>query len=178
VAEAIAGDDDLIAVIGPMLAARAACHAAFGQLDDRLQRQAKSSPDCRLLMSVPGVGPVTAMSFAATIDDPGRFANARAAGAYAGLTSRRYQSGEMDISGRISKQGDSLLRSALYEAANVLMTRVRKGHPIKTWALRLKAKKGAKKAKVALARKLAVVLLAMWRSGEEVRWPEQQAAKA
>lgn len=178
VAEAIADDDDLVAVIGPLLEARAACHAAFRQLDDRLQRQARSSPDCRLLMSVPGVGPVAALSFAATIDDPGRFKGARAAGVYAGLTSRRYQSGEMDISGRISKQGDSLLRSALYEAANVLLTRVRKSHPIKTWALRLKAKKGAKKAKVALARKLAVILLAMWRSGEDFRWPERQTAEA
>ena len=84
----------------------------------------------------------------------------------------------MDFTGRISKQGDSLLRSALFEAANVLLTRVRKSHPLKSWALRLKKKKGSKKAKVALARKLAVVLLAMWRSGEEFRWPESQAAKA
>ena len=178
VAEAISGDAELTAVIGPLLEARAACDGAFKKLDDRLLRQVKAAPECRLLMSAPGVGPVTAMSFAATLDDPGRFANARAAGVYTGLTSRRYQSGEMDISGRISKQGDSLLRSALYEAANVLMTRVRKSHPIKAWALRLRKRKGAKKAKVALARKLAVILLAMWRSGEAFRWPEQQAAEA
>lgn len=139
---------------------------------------AKNSKTCALLMTAPGVGPVTALTFVATIDDPERFAKARAAGAYAGLTTRRYQSGEMDYTGRISKQGDGLLRAALYEAANVLLTRVRKAHPLKSWGLRLKKKKSAKKAKVAVARKLAVILLAMWRTSEAFRWPQEQEAKA
>ena len=178
IAEAIAGHADLSAFITPLLEARAACLAAFGKLDDQLMRQARKSKTCQQLMTVPGVGPVTAMSFIATIDDPGRFKNARSAGAYVGLATRRYQSGEMDYTGRISKQGDSLLRAALYEAANSLLTTVKKAHPIKSWALRLKKKKGGKKARVALARKLAVILLAMWRTGENFRWPQVQEEKA
>jgi transposase len=96
IAEAIAGHADLSAFITPLLEARAACLAAFGKLDDQLMRQARKSKTCQQLMTVPGVGPVTAMSFIATIDDPGRFKNARSAGAYVGLATRRYQSGEMD----------------------------------------------------------------------------------
>lgn len=176
--KAIADHPDLAAFITPLLEARKACLAAFGKLDDQMVKQAKQSKACQLLMTAPGVGPVTAMTFVATMDDPDRFKNARAAGAYAGLTSRRYQSGEMDFTGRISKQGDSLLRAALYEAANVLLTRVQKDHPIRSWAMRLKNKKGGKKAKVALARKLAVILLAMWRTGETFRWPEEKAVRA
>lgn len=178
VGQAIEERPDLALFMTPLLAARAACLAAFKGLDDEMMRAAKSAKDCRLLMTAPGVGPVVAMTFAATIDDPDRFKGARSAGPYSGLTSRRYQSGEMDFSGRISKQGDSLLRAALFEAANVLLTRVRKSHPIKAWALRLQKKVGPKKAKVALARKLAVILLAMWRNGEEFRWPREQAAAA
>jgi len=178
VGKAVKERPDLAVFIEPLLEARAACVEAFQKLDDQMTEEARGSKVCRLLMSAPGVGPVTAMTFAATIDDPDRFKGARAAGAYVGLTSRRYQSGEMDFTGRISKQGDGLLRSALFEAANVLLTRVRKSHPLKSWALRLKKKKGSKKAKVALARKLAVVLLAMWRSGEEFCWPEVQAVEA
>ncbi len=173
---AIIDRPDLAVFITPLLEARKACLAVFGKLDDEMMAQAKKSKDCQLLMTAPGVGPVTAMTFVATMDDPDRFKNARSTGAYAGLTSRRYQSGEMDFTGRISKQGDSLLRAALFEAANVLLTRVKKSHPIRDWALRLKNKKGGKKAKVALARKLAVILLAMWRSGEAFRWPQAQVA--
>ncbi len=109
-------------------------------------------------MTVPGVGPVTALAFAATIDDAGRFAKSRTVGAYFGLTSRCNQSGEMDYSGRISKFGDSLMRSLLYEAANSLLTVVRKTHPIKDWARYIKKRTRHKKACVDLARKLAVIM--------------------
>ncbi len=174
----LAEREDLQPIFISLLEARDACFEAFKKLDDLLMQAAKNSKTCALLMTAPGVGPVTALTFVATIDDPDRFAKARAAGAYAGLTTRRYQSGEMDYTGRISKQGDGLLRAALYEAANVLLTRVRKAHPLKSWGLRLKKKKSAKKAKVAVARKLAVILLAMWRTSEAFRWPQEQEAKA
>jgi transposase len=121
VRDVLAGRADLAAIFTPLLEAREACLAAFKKLDDQLMQAAKNSKTCQLLMTAPGVGPVTALTFVATIDDPHRFAGARAAGAYAGLTTRRYQSGEMDYTGRISKQGDKLLRAALYEAANVLL---------------------------------------------------------
>ena len=146
------------------------------RLDDAVLAAAKGSPACRVLMSVPGVGPITALAFAATIDDAGRFAKSRDVGAYLGLTSRRHQSGEMDYSGRISKYGDSLLRSLLYEAAHSLLTVVRKSHPLKDWARRLRKRSSHKKACVALARKLAVILHRMLVTGEAFRWPQKEAA--
>ena len=129
-------------------------------------------------MSVPGVGPQTALGFVATIGDAARFANSRAVGAYLGLTSRRRQSGEMDYSGKISKFGDRLLRSLLYEAANVLLTVVRRAHPLKDWARRIRSRSSHKKACVALARKLAVIMHRMLVSCEAFRWPETKGATA
>ena len=128
-------------------------------------------------MSVPGIGPVTALAYAATIDDPARFAKSRAVGAYLGLTARRFQSGKMDYSMRISKMGDAMLRSLLYEAANSLLTVVRKAHPLKDWARRIRKRHSHKKACVALARKLAVILHCMPITGELFRWPEKNGAK-
>ncbi len=126
-------------------------------------------------MSAPGVGPVTALAYVATIDDPTRFTKSRAVGAYVGLTTRRFQSGEMDYSGRISKMGDRLPRSLLYEAANSLLTVARKALPLKDWADRIRRRKSHKKACVALARKLAVILHRMLITGEPFRWPEKPA---
>ena len=123
-----------------------------------------------------GVGPVTALAYAATVGDAERFAKSRAVGAYVGLTSRRWQSGEMDYSGRISKHGDAMLRSLLYEAANSLLTVVRRAHPLKDWARRIRKRTSHKKACVALARKLAVILHRMLITGEAFRWPEKQTA--
>ena len=144
-----------------------------------METAAKGDPACRRLMTAPGVGPITALAFAATIDDPTRFGRSRAVGAYLGLTSRRNQSGEMDYSGRISKHGDGLLRSLLYGAAVSALTRVRRAHPLKDWARKLKKRSSHKKACVALARKLAVVLHKMWVSGEDFVWPQTPArAKA
>ena len=119
------------------------------------------------LMTIPGVGTVTAAAFVATIDTPERFSRSRSVGAYAGLTSRRYQSGAVDYGGRISKRGDRLLRTMLYEAANSLLCRVRPGvgQQLKDWAMALKQRTSHKKAVVALARKLAVMMHAIWVSG-------------
>jgi transposase len=165
---------ELGAAIEPLLCARAALAASLEALDNEVMARAKDSPACRLLMSAPGVGPVTALAYLSTIDDPGRFAKSRAVGAYLGLTARRFQSGEMDYSGRISKHGDVMLRALLYEAANSMLTVVRRAHPLKDWARRVKKRTSHKKACVALARRLAVILHRMLMSGEPFRWPEKE----
>ena len=112
----------------------------------------------RLLMTVPGVGAIVGLTYTSTIDDPGRFRSSKAVGAHFGLTPKRYQSGETDVIGRISKIGDGGVRTALYEAANVILIWPVKGSTLKSWGMRLAARAGMRKAKVALARKLAVVL--------------------
>ncbi len=170
---ALVARPELAATIEPLLSIVATLKREIAGLDQEVMARAKSTPACRVLMSVPGVGPVTALAFAATIDDPTRFAKSRAVGAYLGLTTRRFQSGEMDYSGRISKMGDALLRSLLYEAANSLLTVVRKAHPLKDWARRIRRWKSHKKACVALARKLAVLLHRMLITGEPFRWPDK-----
>jgi transposase len=167
---------ELTVMIAPLLSSVAALKGEIERLDQAVMARAKGDPACRLLMSVPGVGPVTALAFVATIDEPSRFAKSRAVGAYLGLTSRRWQSGEMDYSGRISKHGDAMLRSLLYEAANSLLTVVRRAHPLKDWARRIRKRSSHKKACVALARKLAVILHRMLITGELFRWPEKPAA--
>ena len=167
---------DLKPMIEPLLASAEALKSQIERLDQEVIAAAKASPASRLLMTVGGVGPITAVAFVATIDEPRRFANSRDVGAYFGLTSRRFQSGEMDYSGRISKHGDSLLRSLLYEAANSMLTVVRRAHPLKDWARRIKKRTSHKKACVALARKLAVIMHRMLITGEAFRWPEKEAA--
>lgn len=123
----------------------------------------------RRLMTIPGVGAVSAVTFVATIDTPDRFDRSRSVGAYIGLTSRRYQSGDIDFGGRISKRGDRMLRTVLYEAANSLLCRVKSGlgQPLKDWAMALKKRTSHKKAVVALARKLSVIMHAIWKDGTE-----------
>ncbi len=175
VREALEGRPELKVMIEPLLSAAAALGREIGRLDEAVVARAKGSPACRLLMSTPGVGPVTALAYVATIGEAERFAKSRAVGAYVGLTSRRWQSGGMDYSGRISKHGDAMLRALLYEAANSLLTVVRKAHPLKDWARRIKRRTSHKKACVALARRLAVILHRMLITGEAFRWPEKEA---
>jgi transposase len=169
---------ELACVVEAMLSARAALEESIAALDREVAERAKHRPDCRLLMSVPHVKSLTALTFCATIDDPRRFSGSRAVGAYMGLTSRRWQSGEVDYGGRISKMGDSLMRSLLYQAAHGLLTRVRRAHPLKDWARKLKRRTSHKKACVALARKLAVILHKMLITGEPFRWPQPEEASA
>ncbi len=176
VREALEERPDLKVMIEPLLASVEALKTQIKRLDEDVVLKARGSPACRLLMTVGGVGPITAMAFAATIDDPGRFAKSRAVGAYLGLTSRRFQSGEMDYSGRISKMGDAMLRSLLFEAANSMLTVVRRAHPLKDWARRIRKRSSHKKACVALARKLAVIMHRMLVTGEPFRWPEKEEA--
>jgi transposase len=120
--------------------------------------------------------PITALCFLATIDDPTRFKRSRSVGAYAGLTTRRFASGEIDWTGRISKCGDKMLRTYLYEAANVLLPASQSGRRSKPWGVRLAKRSGLRKAKVAVARKLAVILHRMWIEGTEFKWSSKEAA--
>ena len=117
-------------------------------------------------MSIPGVGAVTATSFATAIEDPNNFKRSRSVGAWLGLTTRRYQSGEVDYDGHISRRGDRHVRSLLYEAATVILTRSSAESTLRTWGLKLRERVGFKRAAVAVARRLAVTMHAMLRSGE------------
>ena len=116
-------------------------------------------------MSIPGVGIQTSAAFAAAVDEAHRFKQSRAAGAYFGLVPRRHQSGELDWTGRITKQGDSMVRKLLYEAANSILTRSRANFALRTWAIKIARRRGLRKARVALARRLAVIMHAMLRDG-------------
>jgi transposase len=121
-------------------------------------------------MSVPGVGPITALTFRATIDRPDRFRRSRDVGAHLGLTPARYQSGETDIQGRISRCGDELARTALYEAAHTLLVRSRKWSSLRAWGMQIAKRRGLARARVAVARKLAVILHRMWSDATEFRF--------
>jgi len=173
---ALAARPDLSPLIEPLLSSVEALSREIARFDQEIKARADEMAACRLLMTVPGVAENTALAFVATIDEPSRFADSRAVGAYLGLTSRRYQSGEMDYTGRISKNGDGLLRHLLYETANSLLTVVRKSHPLKDWARRIRKRSSHKKACVALARKLAVIMHRMLITGEAFRWPEKEVA--
>jgi transposase len=174
--ELIEDRPELAAVIRPLLAARKAIEEQVGDLDRQVLKLARHDLQVRRFMSVPGVGPVTALCFKATIDDPTRFKRSRSVGAYVGLTTRRHASGEVDWSGRISKCGDAMLRMYLFEAAGVLLTRVPKWSALKAWGMRLAKRNGLRKAKVAVARKLAVILHRMWIDGTEFNWSKKEAA--
>jgi transposase len=170
----------LAAAVEPLLKASEAVGQQIRDLDRKVVRLARNSDTVRRFMTVPGVGAITALCYLATIDDPARFKKSRSVGAYAGLTARRYASGETDWTGRISKCGDPMLRSYLYEAANVLLTRVARWSALKAWGLRLAKRSSLRKAKVAVARKLAVILHRIWVDGTDFRWsmqgPAMQAA--
>jgi len=167
---------ELIAAVVPLLNARQAIEQQIGDLDRKVHELARHDTQVRRFMSVPGVGPITALCFKATIDDPTRFKRSRSVGAYVGLTTRRHASGEIDWSGRISKCGDAMLRMYLFEAAGVLLTRVPKWSALKAWGARLVKRNGLRKAKVAVARKLAVILHRMWIDGTEFNWSKKEIA--
>src|SRR5579884_3717012 len=161
----LAGNEELARVVEPLLEAWCSLRSRAAELGERVLAKARASDACRLLMSVPGVGAITASTFAAAIEDPANFKNSRSVGAWLGLTTRRYQSGEVDYDGHISRRGDAEVRSRLYEAAVVLLTRSGMECSLRTWALNLKERIGFKRAAVALARKLAVIMHAMLKNG-------------
>ena len=159
----------LSGIILPLLRLRTEALRQAAALTKDMVRIARTDEACRRLMTIPGIGAVSAVTFVATIDTPERFSRSRSVGAYIGLTSRRHQSGDIDYGGRISRRGDRMLRTVLYEAANSLMCRVKSGagQTLKNWATALKKRTSHKKAVVALARKLAVIMHAIWKDGTE-----------
>jgi transposase len=165
-------------MLDPLLAARASIAEQLKIVSANVLDTAREDADVRRMMTVPGIGAMTALAFKAAIDDPKRFSSSTKVGPYLGLTPRQYQSGESEWIGGIGKANDPLLRSYLYEAAGVLMTRVRRSCPLKAWALRLAKRVGWKRASIAVARKLAVILHAIWRDGTEFEWQAVEEAIA
>src|SRR4051812_6438444 len=173
VRESIAGHPALPAILEP---ARAALRDQVAIIDKRVRDTARQDQVCRRLMTMPGVGPIVALTYRAAVDEPERFVSSKSVGASFGLTPRRYQSGETDRVGSISRVGDASVRVALFEAAHVMLTRSAKWSSLKSWAIRLAQRRGLKRAKVALARKLAVVLHRMWIDGSDFRFTASAAS--
>jgi transposase len=178
--EALLADaPELRLAIEPLLEARNVMRRQKVILDRRLSLMARADVVCQRLMTIPGVGPIVSLAFRSTIDEPHRFKNSKALAAHLGLTPRVYQSGELDLSGNISKCGDRMMRHALYEAANSHLRIAKKWSPLKAWGMKLAPRIGAKKACVAVARKLAIIMHRMWLDGTEFRFtssPEPIAA--
>jgi transposase len=153
-----------------LLKGRAQMQAQLAVLHTALLRVTANDELCRRFMTIPGVGPVTALSFKTTIDDPARFRRSADVGAHLGLTPRQYQSGETDVRGRISRSGDTFTRTALFTAAHVMLTRSRQWTSLRAWGVRIAKRSTLKKAKIAVAKKLAVVMHRMWRDGTPFHW--------
>ena len=162
----LATNPGLERIILPLLAVWRELRSKAVELSKQLADVARRSEQCQLLTSIPGVGVVTACSFVAAVEDPDNFARSRSVGAWLGLTTKRYQSGEVDYDGRISRQGDAYLRGLLYEAATVILTRAHADSELRSWGLRLREKIGFKRAAIAVARKLSVIMHTMLKSGE------------
>jgi transposase len=175
VRETIENDPALSYALLPMLEARRMLLRTFLELDRRVKRVARDDEVCRRFMGVPGVGEITALSFKAAVDDPSRFKRSRTVGAHFGLTPRRFQSGETDNTGHISHAGDADVRAALYAAANAMLMRSITWSSLKAWGVRLIKTKGRRRAIVAVARKIAVILHRMWVDGTEFRLGSREA---
>jgi transposase len=178
VRELAADDPVLMSLAESLLSVIEVMTREVERLTKRAIDEVRVEPTCRQLMTVPGIGPLTALAFRATIDQPGRFRKSRDVGAHLGLTPRRYQSGETDVQGRISRCGDELARTALYEAAHSLLIRSTRWSALRAWGMNIAKRRGMARARVAVARKLAVILHRMWVDGSEFRWGKQAAAPA
>jgi transposase len=164
--ELVSGHPHLEMIARALLAVHAVLRKEFATFEKQTRKLARSDTRTRLLMSTPAVGPIVALTYASAIDDPGRFKSSKQVGAHFGLTPKRYQSGETDYTGRISKIGDNSVRTALYEAAHIMLTKPLKGcTALKSWAMRIAKRAGMNKAKVALARRLAVIMHRMLADG-------------
>lgn len=175
---AAAGETDpvLRAIADGFIAAHSTLCKATADLDRALKAQSRSHPVARRLMTISGVGPIVSLSFLALVDDPSRFSKTSDVGAFLGLTPRRHQSGEMDWSGRVSKCGDAAMRGLLFEAASCVIRQVKRFSALKSWAVRLAGRGGSRKAAIATARKLAVLMLTLWKSETDYRWTKEAAA--
>lgn len=164
--ELVAGQPALETIAEALLAVHEVLKREFNGFERRVRAMARSHAKARLLMTTPAVGPIVALTYASAIDDPARFRSSKAVGPHFGLTPKKYQSGESDRTGRISKIGDAAVRQALYQAAHIMLTMPVKGcSALKSWAMRIARRAGPRKAKVALARKLAVILHRMLADG-------------
>lgn len=172
----IEADPALAHALVPLLEARMALYKSFRELDNRVRHMALDDTVCQRLMTAPGVGFVTSLTFKAAVDDPTRFKHSRTVAAHFGLTPRRIQSGDMDIPGRISHAGDPTVRATLYTAAHALMTRSSRYSSLKVWGMQLAKKRGHRRAVVAVARKLAVILHRMWIDETEFHWSSEGSA--
>lgn len=169
-------DPALELICRPLMTVIATARAQATEYDRMLRSMARQDSTARRMMTVPGIGVMTALAFISTIDDPTRFRRSSDVGAFLGLTPRRHQSGEMDWSGRISKQGDGLVRTYLYEAASVLISKITRWSKLKEWGVRLAKASGHGKARIAVARKMAIILHCIWVDGTEFEWTEPAAA--
>jgi len=189
--ELVAEEADLAAIAEPLLIARRVlreaapspcrdrrCGWQLGVLHRRLLAIVREDEVCRRLMTVPGIGPVVALTFRATVDVPARFKNSKAVGAVFGLTPRRHQSGEIDRTGGISRCGDAMMRTMLFGAAQVMLTRTIRWSWLKAWGMKIARQRGMKRAIVAVARRMAVIMHRMWADGTEFRWTNSNAATA
>ena len=170
VRELCSNDTALLLMVEPLLTVLSTMIQQLARLTKQVLKIVREEKICRRLMSAPGVGPITALAFRATIDRPDRFDHSRDVGAHLGLTPSRYQSGETDIQGKISRCGDELARTALYEAANALLVRSQKWSSLRAWGMKIAKHRGMARARVAVARKLAVVLHRMWSDGTDFRF--------
>src|SRR6202166_1160273 len=168
---------DLAELVEPLLVVRRALREQFVILHRRLLAIVRDDEVCQRLITTPGVGPVVALTYRATVDVPARFRKSKAVGAVFGLTCSKYQSGESERSGRISRCGDEMMRVMLYEAAQSMM-HSKKWSWLKAWAMQIARRRGMKKAIVALARRLAVIMHRIWVDGTEFRWTREQAPAA
>jgi transposase len=179
VRDLVAGDALIAGLTDCMLRARAALWQEYLRLHKVVVTIVARDELCRRFMRIPGVGPISALAFKTAIDDPRRFRRSKTVGAYLGLTSRRWQSGSsIDVQGHISKAGDGDVRHPLYEAANIMLTRFRGFSTLKAWGLKIAKKRGHKRACVAVARRLAVIMHAMWRDGSEFRFTAPKGDRA
>jgi transposase len=167
---------DLAALVEPLLIVRRVLREQLGILHRRLLAVVRGDEVCRRLMTIPGVGPVVALTYRATVDVPARFRRSKAVGAVFGLTPAKYQSGESDRTGSISRCGDEMMRVMLYEAAQIMLLRSAKWSWLKAWAMQIARRRGRKKAIVALARRLAVIMHRIWIDGTDFRWTREVAA--
>ena len=168
---------DLAVLVEPLLVVRRVLREQIGVLHRRLLAVVRDDDVCRRLMTTPGVGPVVALTYRATVDVPARFRKSKSVGAVFGLTCSKYQSGEIDRNGRISRFGDEMMRVMLYEAAQSML-RSKKWSWLKAWAMQIARRRGMKKAIVALARRLAVIMHRIWVDGTEFRWTREATAAA
>ena len=166
---------DLAILVEPLLIVRRVVREQIGILHRRLLAIVRDDDVCRRLMTVPGVGPVVALTYRVTVDVPARFRNSKAVGAAFGLTPSRYQSGESDRTGGISRCGDDMMRMMLYQAAQSMLFHSAKWSWLKAWAMKVARQRGMKKAIVALARRLAVIMHRIWVDGTDFRWTSEVA---